>query len=148
MRSVEEQVDAQLERTGGEAAVDVASLGEQLLGTDDAMLVDAERQLDGPGAVARLLELPDLVRVLERYASDPVYRPAELGDAKLRVDTCSALLRRLAIRPELAGRARLLRRADEAIRIEAGALGPLRRIRVRRVRSSWSPARGRAAGPR
>lgn len=109
--------------------------GERLLDPDDEVLLAAERQFDRPGAVGRVLALPELVLVLERYVTDPVYRPASTGDAKLRVETCSALLRRLALRPELTGRARLLRRTDEAIRIEAGALGPLRRLRVRRVRS-------------
>ena len=109
--------------------------GEALLDADDAVLLDAERQFERPGAVARVLGLADLARVLERYVGDPLYRPDGQAEARLRVETCGALLRRLAIEPVLDGRARLLRRADEAIRMEAGAIGPLRRLRPRRARS-------------
>ncbi len=109
--------------------------GEALLDDDGAVLLAAERQFERPGAVGRVLGTADLARVLERYAADPLYRPDDAADARLRVETCGALLRRLAAEPDLEGRARLLRRTDEAIRIEAGAIGPLRRLRPRRTRS-------------
>ena len=111
----------------------VEVVGEALLEPDGVVLLAAERQFHTICAVGRVLGLPDLVRVLERYATDPVYRPDDVATAKLRVEVCAALLRRLAVQQQLTGQARLLRRADEAIRIEAGALGPLRRIRARRA---------------
>ena len=126
---------AALERVVCDLRLAVELEGESLLGDGDAALLHAERQFERPGAVARVLGLADLARVLERYIGDALYRPDEPAEARLRVETCAALLRRLAIAPALAGRARLLRRTDEAIRIEAGALGPLRRLRPRRARS-------------
>ncbi|MFD1723068.1 hypothetical protein [Amnibacterium endophyticum] len=107
--------------------------GERLLDDDEQVLLAAERQFDRLGAVARVAGPVALVRVLERYVGDPVYRPHDRVDARTRVDACAALLRAIAVQPTLHGRARLLRRADEAIRVEAG-LTAVRRLSVRRVR--------------
>lgn len=107
--------------------------GERLLDPDEQVLLAAERQFDRLGAVARVAGPVALVRVLERYAADPLYRPRDRAAARHRADDCAALLRALAVQPALHGHARLLRRTEEAVRMEAG-LTAARRLRVRRVR--------------
>ncbi len=102
---------------------------------DVLVLVAAERQFAPVAAVARVLPVTGLPTALHRYLTDPLYRPRAVDEARDRLDTCAALVRRLAREPELLGETRRLRRLDERVRMEAATLQPLRgRIRVRRVR--------------
>jgi hypothetical protein len=115
-------------------------LAIELLEPDDLdaellALVDAEQQFDPVAAVARVLPVTALPLVLHRYLTDPLYRPRAVDEARDRLETCAALIRRLARDPDLVGETRQLRRLDERVRMETATLQPLRgRIRVRRVR--------------
>lgn len=105
------------------------------LGPDDAVLLAAERQFEPIAAVARVLPLAGLLGVLDRYLTDPLYRPRALDEARDRLETCAALVRRLAREPGLLPETRRLRRLDERVRMEAATLQPPRgRLRLRRVR--------------
>lgn len=106
------------------------------LGPDEQVLLAAERQFEPLAAVARVLPLPALPGVLHRYLVDPVYRPRAADEARDRLDTAAALVRRLARDPDLLPVTRQLRRLDELIRMEAATLQPPRGrlLRGRRVR--------------
>lgn len=109
--------------------------GEEVLDADGRFLLAAERQLEPIAAVVRVLPLTGLPEVVHRYLTDPIYRPRPVDEARDRLDTCSALVRRMARDPDLVERTRQLRRLDERIRMELATLAPARgRIRVRRVR--------------
>ena len=106
-----------------------------VLGPDELLLLAAERQFAPFAAVARVLPVTALPAVLHRYLTDPIYRPRAVDESRDRLDTCAALIRRLARQPELLPETRQLRRLDERVRIELATLQPARgRIRVRRVR--------------
>jgi hypothetical protein len=106
-----------------------------LLADDDLVLLAAERQFEPLGAVARVLPVTELPEVLLRYVADPLYRPSAIDEARDRLDTCSALVRRLAGDPELLPSTRALRRLDERVRMELATLQPVRRrFGGRRVR--------------
>jgi hypothetical protein len=106
-------------------AVELAEV--DVLDADGLLLVDAERQFDLP--------LTLLPIVLQRYLTDPLYRPRTADEAHERLDACAALVRRLAREPDLAGATRQLRRLDERIRMETATLRAERpRLRIRRVR--------------
>jgi hypothetical protein len=108
---------------------------DEALGADELVLLAAERQFAPLGAVARVLPVTALPEVLHRYLTDPLYRPTAADDAKDRLDTCAALVRRLASEPDLVVATRLLRRLDERIRMETATLQPIRRrLGGRRVR--------------
>jgi hypothetical protein len=114
-------------------AVELAEV--DVLDADGLLLVDAERQFDPIAAVARVLPLTLLPIVLQRYLTDPLYRPRTADEAHERLDACAALVRRLAREPDLAGATRQLRRLDERIRMETATLRAERpRLRIRRVR--------------
>ena len=105
------------------------------LGADDLVLLAAERQFEPLAAVARVLPIAALPEVLHRYVVDPLYRPFALDEARDRLDTCAALVRRLAGEPDLVPATRQLRRLDERVRMEAATLHPVRRrFGGRRVR--------------
>jgi hypothetical protein len=113
----------------------VELIEQEELGEDDRVLLAAERQFDPIAAVGRVLPVTALPHVLHRYLTDPLYRPLADDEARERLDTCAALVRRLAGEPDLLPATRLLRRLDERIRMEAVTLQPRRRrIRGRRVR--------------
>jgi hypothetical protein len=106
-----------------------------LLSPEEAALVALERQLDPVAPVARVLPLTALPAALHEYLTDPLYRPQASDEARDRLETCAALIRRLAREPGLAGETRRLRRLEELVRMEAATLRPSRaRLRVRRVR--------------
>ena len=110
-------------------------LAEEVLSEDELALVHAERQFEPLAAVARVLPVPALPAVLHRFLTDPVYRAGTADEARDRLDTCAALVRRLAEEPELLPSTRQLRRLDERIRMEIATLQPVRgRLRGRRVR--------------
>jgi hypothetical protein len=108
---------------------------EDELPPDAIVLLAAEREFAPVAAVARVLPVASLPAVLHRYLIDPLYRPTTVDEARDRLDTCAALIRRLACEPELLPVTRELRRLDERVRMElATMLPPKRRIRLRRVR--------------
>ncbi len=74
-----------------------------------------------------MLPVTAVPEVLERYLLDPLYRPYTGDEARDRLETCAALVRRLASDPDLLPATRLLRRLDERIRMEAATLRPSRR---------------------
>jgi hypothetical protein len=105
------------------------------LDADLLILLAAEREFAPVAAVARVLPVTGLVAVLHRYLTDPLYRPHAVDEARDRLDTCAALIRRLAGEPELLPETRRLRRLDERVRMELATLQPPRgRLRLRRVR--------------
>lgn len=112
-------------------AIEVAA--EELLDADDRVLLDAEREFDRIGAAARIMTVAVLPRALQRFVVDPLYRPVDADEARERLDTCAALLRRLAREPDLTSSSRVLRWVDEAIRMQ-GALLTGRKRPSRRVR--------------
>lgn len=122
-----------LERVESDLRLAIEVSAEELLDTDDGVLLDAEREFDRVGAAARIMTVAVLPRALQRYVVDPVYRPVLLDEARERLDTCSALLRRLAHEADPASSVRVLRRVEEAIRMQA-ALLTARRRPGRRVR--------------
>ncbi|MBW4040825.1 MAG: hypothetical protein HIU86_01685 [Acidobacteria bacterium] len=108
---------------------------QEELAADDVVLLAAERQFAPLAAVARVLPVTALPAVLHRYLTDALYRPRAGDDARDRLDTCAALVRRLAREPDLLPLTRELRRLDERVRMERVTVQPTRgRIRVRRVR--------------
>lgn len=121
-----------LDRTACDLRLCLELGGEAVMTEADRVVLAAERQFDAVGAVARTLPATALPTVLEGFVRDPLYRPAALGEARDRLDTCGALVRWLARDPESVGSVRPLRRVDEAIRMELAALQPRRR--PRRVR--------------
>jgi hypothetical protein len=124
-----------IDRTEADLRLAVELSEEEVLGIDEQVLVAAERQFEPVAAVARVLPVPGLPAVLHRFLTDPVYRPGTADEARDRLDTCAALVRRLANEPDLLPATRLLRRLDERIRMETATLQPGRgRLRGRRVR--------------
>ena len=124
-----------IDRTEADLRLAIELAEEEVLGADERLLVDAERQFEPLAAVARVLPVPALPAVLHRFLTDPVYRPGTADEARDRLDTCAALVRRLAGEPELLPATRQLRRLDERIRMEIATLQPVRaRLRGRRVR--------------
>ena len=114
-------------------AVELAE--HDVLEPDEVVLLAAERQFEPLAAVARVLPVTVLPAVLHRYLTDPIYQPRPVDEARDRLDTCSALIRRLASEPDLLPATRALRRLDERVRMELATLQPGRpKIRVRRVR--------------
>jgi hypothetical protein len=106
-----------------------------VLAADEVVLLAAERQFAPIAAVARVLPVTGLPAVLHRYLTDPLYRPRPVDEARDRLDTCAALVRRLAREPDLLPVTRDLRRLDERVRMELATLRPARgRLRLRRVR--------------
>ena len=124
-----------IDRVEADLRLAIELLEPDELGADELVLLAAERQFAPVAAVARVLPLTGLLVVLHRYLTDPLYRPRAVDEARDRLDTCAALVRRLAREPELLPETRQLRRLDERVRMEAATLQPLRgRIRTRRVR--------------
>lgn len=124
-----------IDRVEADLRLAIELLEPDELSADDLALVAAERQFEPVAAVARVLPLSALLAVLQRYLTDPLYRPRPVDEARDRLDTCAALIRRLAREPELLPETRQLRRLDERVRMEAATLQPMRRlIRIRRVR--------------
>ena len=114
-------------------AVELAE--RDVLDADQQVLLAAERQFAPLAAVARVLPVTALPIALERYLLDPLYRPCTGDESRERLETCAALVRRLASDPDLLAATRLLRRLDERLRMEAATLRPSRRRpRVKRVR--------------
>jgi hypothetical protein len=122
-------------RTEADLRLAIELAEEEVLGADEQVLVAAERQFEPLAAVARVLPVTALPAVLHRYLTDPVYRPGAADEARDRLETCAALVRRLASEPDLLPSTRALRRLDERIRMETATLQPARgRLRGRRVR--------------
>jgi hypothetical protein len=123
------------DRTEADLRLAIELAEEEVLGADEQVLAAAERQFDPIAAVARVLPVTGLPAVLHRFLTDPVYRPGSADEARDRLETCAALVRRLAGEPDLLPATRLLRRLDERIRMEIATLQPGRgRLRGRRVR--------------
>jgi hypothetical protein len=126
---------ARLDRLEADLRLAIELGAEELLTDDEALLVALEREVAPLAPVARVLPVTALPAALHRYLTDPLYRPFALDEARDRLETCAALVRRLAREPALAGSARQLRRLDELVRMEAATLRPTRtRLRVWRVR--------------
>jgi hypothetical protein len=124
-----------ISRVEADLRLAIELLGPDELSADVLALVHAERQFEPVAAVARVLPITGLPAALHSYLTDPIYRPRPIDEARDRLETCAALVRRLAREPELLGETRQLRRLDERVRMETATLQPLRsRIRVRRVR--------------
>jgi hypothetical protein len=124
-----------IDRTEADLRLAIELAEEEVLDADEQVLAAAERQFEPLAAVARVLPVPGLPAVLHRFLTDPVYRPGTADEARDRLDTCAALVRRLANEPDLLPATRLLRRLDERIRMEIATLQPARgRLRGRRVR--------------
>ncbi|GAA2753690.1 hypothetical protein [Amnibacterium kyonggiense] len=124
-----------IDRAESDLRLAVELTGPEVLDPDDRVLLHAERQLEPVAAVARVLPLTALPAVLQRFLTEPLYRPRPVDEARDRLDTVAALVRALARMPELLPETRALRRLDERVRIELATLAPRRaRIRVRRVR--------------
>lgn len=123
------------DRTEADVRLAIELAEHDLLSEDDLVLVAAERQFAPIAAVARVLPLSLLPAVLHHYLTDPLYRPHAADEARERLETCAALVRRLAREPALENSTRALRRLDEVIRMETATLRAVRpRQRPRGVR--------------
>lgn len=121
-----------IDRMEADLRLAVELCGPEVMGEDDLVLLAAERQFGPIAAVGRVLGTVQLPEVLDRYLADPLYRPFAADEVRDRLDTCAALIRRLARQPELAKATRQLRRLDERVRLETATLRPLRRVASRR----------------
>lgn len=124
-----------IDRVEADLRLAIELTGEEALGADDLMLLAAERQLAPIAPVARVLPLTGLPAVLHHYLTDPLYVPRPVDEARARLDTCAALVRRMARDADLLGETRRLRRLDERIHMELAIIAPARGpIRMRHVR--------------
>lgn len=124
-----------IDRTEADLRLAIELAEDEVLDADDRTLVAAERQFQPLAAVARVLPVTGLPAALHLYLTDPIYRPGAADEARDRLETCAALVRRLAGEPELLPLTRQLRRLDERIRMDLATLQPIRgRLRGRRVR--------------
>jgi hypothetical protein len=124
-----------IERVEADLRLAIELAGDDVLDAEQQALVAAERQFEPIAAAARVLPVTALPALLDRYLTDPLYRPVAADEARDRLETCAALIRRLARQPELLPSTRLLRRLDERVRMETATLQPARaRLRAKRVR--------------
>ncbi|WP_375388788.1 hypothetical protein [uncultured Amnibacterium sp.] len=124
-----------IDRTEADLRLAIELAEDDVLGTEERLLVVAEREFEPVAAVARVLPLPLLPAVLQRYLTDPLYLPGAADEARDRLETCAGLVRTLAREPALAGSTRSLRRLDERIRMDTATLrGRRKPLRLRRVR--------------
>lgn len=125
----------QIDRTDADLRLTIELAADRLLTEAEAVLVAAERQFEPVAPVGRVLPATSLPAVLEAYLEDGGNRPASMDENRARLDTCQALVRRLAGDPDLIESTRRLRRLDESIRLELATMRPPRgRLLRRRVR--------------
>ncbi len=124
-----------IDRVEADLRLTIELAADRLLTNDEAVLVAAERQFEPVAPVGRVLPATSLPATLEVYLADDGNRPTTAEENRARLETCQALVRRLAGDADLIDATRRLRRLDESIRLELATLRPARsRLLRRRVR--------------